>query len=152
MLLSDKHLTPPRATTYRDYAATYGYFEQISRELNITQARQADLIYALYLDDPMLVAAQRQRFGTGVLVGGSEKSIKAKVLSMNAAIAKLPPVPTSEAELAHQMWAFSDLPSVDAAVIQFPSTYGFVSALITSYRVSTSSISCCLLVLHVVVI
>ena len=136
----------------RDYAATYGYFEQISRELNITQARQADLIYALYLDDPMLVAAQRQRFGTGVLVGGSEKSIKAKVLSMNAAIAKLPPVPTSEAELAHQMWAFSDLPSVDAAVIQFPSTNGFVSALITSYRVSTSSISCCLLVLHVVVI
>ena len=120
----------------RDYTATYGLFEEISRELNITQPHHADLIYAVYLDDPMVITAHRQRFGTGIIVDGSRKSIKRKVLSMNEAISKMPPVETSEDLSTRQKWDFSDLPSVDAAIVQFPSTNGAVSALITSYRVS----------------
>jgi hypothetical protein len=111
-------------------------FEEISRDLNITQAQNADFLYAVYLDDPMVVAAQRQRFGTGVLVDGSRKSIKTKALKLNEAIAKIPPAERSEEVSTHHKWEFSNLPSVDAAIVQFPSTYGFVSALITSYRVS----------------
>jgi hypothetical protein len=84
----------------------------------------------------MIITAQRQRFGTGIIVDGSGKSIKRKVLSMNEAIAKMPPVETSDDVSTRQKWEFSDLPSVDAAIVQFPSTNGFVSALITSYRVS----------------
>lgn len=119
----------------RDYAATYGLFEEISRDLNITQAQNADFLYAVYLDDPMVVAAQRQRFGTGVLVDGSRKSIKTKALKLNEAIAKIPPAERSEEVSTHHKWEFSNLPSVDAAIVQFPSTYGFVSALITSYKI-----------------
>ena len=127
---------------YRDYAATYGLFEDIGEDLNITKKEHGDLLYALYLDDPMRQGGSRQRYFTGILTDGSGKAMKKKLIANNdAIIAKFPPLGEHDEKtpielFRRQKWSVGDFPSVDAAVVQFPSTNGFMSALITSYWVS----------------
>lgn len=126
----------------RDYAAAYGLIEDVGTHYNITPGNYVDLVYTLYLDNPFLQGGPDQRFGTGILVDGSKegKALKQKFLHDNAAIAKMSPWgqkedPTPLAKFQREPWKHVSLPSVDAAVVQFPGTNGFVSLLITSYRI-----------------
>ena len=106
--------------------------------MNLTKANHSNLLYALYLDDPSLTS--RTRFGIGILAGKSGKPLSVKLLKKNKELAK-EPIPADESVLTNMErfrtleWLKVDLPSVDAAVVRFPHTGGFVSALITSYKV-----------------
>ena len=146
----------------RDYAAAYGLIEEIATDLQVTPGNYVDLMYNLYLDDPMLVGGPNQRFATGILVdhhGSSpsdQLSYKETLLQSNAGIIAAAAAAARAMEAAatgkpkkqdattttpqehfrRQPWEVVSLPSVDAAVVQFPYTNGFVSLLITSYRVS----------------
>jgi hypothetical protein len=130
-------------TLCRDYASTFGLFEEVAKRANVTKRQYPDLLYALYLDDPSTMNARRIRFGTGILVGESGEDRKDKLLAMNPEIeakvnngALAGPDITNMDRFRLKTWEVVDLPSVDAAVLQFPHTGGFVSALLTAYRVS----------------
>ena len=132
---------------FRDYAAAYGLIDDLALDLNVTPDKFVDLMYTLYLDDPTVHGGPNQRFATGILVDGSRpgKALKHTLLhDKNPIIATMEPAGVKEdvtplAEYQRQPWKHVNLPSVDAAVVQFPYTNGFVSILITSYRVSNAS-------------
>jgi len=131
----------------RDYAATLGLLEEIASPevLSLPKKQHADLLYALYLDNPSTMNARSIRFGTGILIDGTGKAMKEQLLAMNDIIdekLKGPKgVAIKKADLTHmekfrlKKWKVHDLPSVDAAVLQFPHTGGFISALFTAYRI-----------------
>ena len=122
-----------------DYAASAGLARSISEDLGVAEEDQNDLLYSLYLDDPMKMGGSRQRFATGILVDKRGKAKKDKLMGMNEEIRNT--VYDENEDLSIQKrWKLIEyksvsLPSVDAAVVQFPFTNGFVSALTHSYKV-----------------
>jgi hypothetical protein len=123
---------------YRDYAATHGLLETMGTEVNVTQNEQGDLFYTLYFDNPMEHGGSYQRFVTGILlVDASRKSLEQTLLPKPTNKKGRKNQPTDDNQTPpSNIWSKSDLPSVDAGVLEFPCTFGFVSALMMSYRVS----------------
>jgi hypothetical protein len=82
-----------------------------------------------------------QRFVTGLLLVDSskkhwERTLLPKSLNSNKNKNKrTKPQSDDPTSSSSSSWSKTDLPSVDAAVVEFPCTFGFVSALIMSYRV-----------------
>jgi hypothetical protein len=112
----------------------------IGDDLGIKPKEFPDLMYSAYLDDPVGVSGRRQRFASGILVDNSGKDMKKKLLDMNPKIAKKRAGKDITGLPAFELWEVIEyetvsLPSVDAAVVQFPFTDGFVSALFHSYKV-----------------
>jgi hypothetical protein len=142
----------------RDYAASPSLARYIRKDdLQFTGMESVgdELMYYLFLDDPSRMGGRRQRFMTGMLmgtrsVGGSddqdekEAEYMKTLLSKNPALLAKPIQKEEYAELsAMELWArlpyeTADLPSVDALVLHFPFTNGFVSALILGYKVGFS--------------
>jgi hypothetical protein len=136
----------------RDYAASPSLARHIRKEdLQFTGPESVgdELMYYLFLDDPSRMGGRRQRFMTGMLMGtviGEEQEEKEQeymetLLSKNPALLAKPLQKEDYVELsAMELWArlpyeTADLPSVDALVLHFPFTNGFVSALILGYKV-----------------
>lgn len=131
--------------TKRDYAASNGLARSIGTDLGLKPKHFADVIYNVYLDNPAVVTGGRQqRFAAGLLVAKHQGEIdthnyKRKLLAMNEQI-----IPATEEEFwdlsASDLWPRlkyeqKSLPKTKAAVLQFPFTDGFVSALILSHKV-----------------
>jgi hypothetical protein len=122
-----------------DYASSAGLARAICSDLNIAEKAQSDLIYTLYLDDPTLMGGERQRFAAGILVDKTGRDKKKQLLDMNEEIRKVGFADGEHVPL-EKLWGSIEyksesLPSLDAAVVQFPFTNGFVSALTHSYKV-----------------
>lgn len=134
--------------TNRDYAASMGLGRRIQNDLaaefgggDTPERKEAEeMLYHVYLDDPMRMGGRRQRWMSGIMVGKKGKPKIQKLKALNKNIKKLTEdelrsVPAREV-FASLEYEQGDLPSVDALVLQFPFTDGFVSALMLSYRVS----------------
>ena len=132
-------------------------------DANIKSKKYGDLMYTLYLDDPWKhTAGPRQRFGVGLLVKEEEdgnlassprSKMKELLLEVNNALTQPKPKGARD-EMTKtdlfklQEYLIADLPSVKAGVAQFSYTGGFVSALVSSYKVSVTlllllTIYCC---------
>lgn len=130
----------------RDYAASVGLWEYIAEDVNVTSKFYQDFMYSLFLDSPMQMGGERQRFASGILVDNKGmKEHGQKLLDMNPGIAKKSAATPNQEDLAPfkrfklQEYKTVSLPSVDAAVVQFPFTNGFMSAVAASYKVRNKS-------------
>mmetsp|Transcript_12683 Transcript_12683/g.29454 ORF Transcript_12683/g.29454 Transcript_12683/m.29454 type:complete len:175 (-) Transcript_12683:57-581(-) len=88
----------------------------------------------------MKVGGKYQRFATGILVDNTGLEMGNKLLAMNEeikkqALAKKSPDLGVHDRFKLQEYLNTSLPSVDAAIVHFPYTNGFVSALFHSYKV-----------------
>jgi hypothetical protein len=126
--------------TQRDYAATNSMVESVGKDVGLKPRDYADQLYTVYLDNPNDMGGRRQRFAAGYLVTDKAgKSVQKTLLQRNQEIR--PPTPDELWDLpASKLWArlayqTAELPSVNAAVVQFPFTNGFVSAMIQSWKV-----------------
>lgn len=124
----------------RDYAASQGLMRHIGKDLELKPREYPDLLYSLYLDNPWEVGGRRQRFASGILVDNRGKDMKKKLLDMNPSILAQQKGKDLSELPAFELWPATEyestsLPSLDAAVANFPFTNGFVSALILSYKV-----------------
>lgn len=132
-------------TNCRDYAASGSLVESIANDAKIKKREYGDLLYSLYLDDPLTTGGRTLRFACGILVDRKGKDIMKALLGMNDEIRKLQ-TPDDEDIPAFNLWKrityeSISLPSLDAAVVQFPYTNGIVSALVLSYRVRKGRVS-----------
>ena len=136
---------------YRDYAASGSLLENVVGDIHLKKQDYGDLMYSLYLDNGAEVSGRRQRFACGILVDKSGLDKKEALLDMNEEIRALQEANTDDDPPALQLWKQTSyesisLPSVDAAVLQFPCTNGIVSSLVLSYKVSKKSLFECVLV------
>jgi hypothetical protein len=134
--------------TNRDYAASFGLARVITSDVigdnrkNIAgKAAVESILYHLYLDDPSTMGGRRQRWMTGLLVADSEREKCDQLMSLNAGkkpMTSAEMIDESSAVLVFQQlpYELTDLPSVDALVLQYPNTHGFVASLMLSYHVS----------------
>lgn len=126
---------------HRDYAASGSLLERIGDDLGLTKGDYGDLLYSLFLDDGANLPGRSMRFACGVLVDKKGAEKKQALLNMNEEIRELQEANTDDDPPAHTLWKMTSyeeisLPSVDAAVVQFPSTNGITSSLVLQYRVS----------------
>jgi hypothetical protein len=138
--------------TNRDYAASFGLARAIRKEIlekegkgwkedESPDAKEINSkMYHLYLDDPVRMGGRRQRWATGILSGNEGKARCDAMLATNKNRKKLEDVDRYDLSAKEYFeriaYDYIDLPSVDALVLQFPNTHGFVSALTLSYKVS----------------
>lgn len=112
----------------RDYASSGGFWRE-TRALLLPKGEEDDSafdddLYTVYID----VTSEYNgvgRFFSGVLIDDSKASMKQTLLESNM---------NSKAS-DHISYEIGDLPSVKSAVVQFPWTDGFVSALMHNYKV-----------------
>lgn len=138
----------------RDYAASMSLVETIAHDVATVRHSPsaddfADVLYTIYLDDPRVAGGSQQRFASGYLATIADdeltfprtqyKVYQQQLLAVNDNIQ--PATEPEQSELpVRELWKrlpyqYADLPSVNAAVVQFPFTDGFVSALIHSWKV-----------------
>jgi hypothetical protein len=132
--------------TQRDYAASMSLQESVGKDLGVKPKDFDDKIYTIYLDDPHFsgLGGRELRFASGYLVTDkkTEGHIPALLLGKNREIlAKPPPTEVEIRDLAAtDLWPRlpyqqASLPSVNAAVVHFPFTNGFISAIILSHKI-----------------
>mmetsp|Transcript_12187 Transcript_12187/g.18415 ORF Transcript_12187/g.18415 Transcript_12187/m.18415 type:complete len:289 (-) Transcript_12187:168-1034(-) len=135
----------------RDYAATGGTWRSIRQDLKTDQHLEDDKsfddkLYAVYIDD---VTTSNGRFFSGLLTSedssangkkhedsalNSDHSMKQRLLdSPNREMSDFQRKERNEFE--RREYIIGTLPSVKCAVATFPYTDGFVSALLTNYKV-----------------
>jgi len=118
---------------HKDYASTAGTFRMIREDLHSTEdeddAIYDDDLFAVYLD---IVDSSGGvgRFFSGILIDGSKAAWKQKLLEQNMKKKK-----EDASSLDKLQYEIGDLPSVRCAVVKFPWTDGFVSALLHNYKV-----------------
>lgn len=125
----------------RDYASSASLIERIGDDLNVAKSDYGDLLYSLFLDDGAYMSGRTMRYACGILVDKTGQDKKQTLLDMNTEIAKLQKENDNEDPPALELWKLTSyeetsLPSVDSAVLQFPTSNGIVSALVLQYRVS----------------
>ncbi|GAX28628.1 hypothetical protein FisN_1Hh581 [Fistulifera solaris] len=125
--------------TKRDYAASQGLARFIAKEGGVEKKQHADVVYTIYFDDPRIVMGGRQqRFAAGLLAVEEDDRSK-QLLSKNFDIHEYTDedfIELSAAELWPKIkYETEVLPRTKAAVIQFPFTDGFISALMLTWRI-----------------
>lgn len=149
IFISCRHsqLSSPSTHKYHydsDYASSASLIERVGDDLHLKKSEYGDLLYSLYLDDGKSMAGRTMRYASGVLVDKQGMDKKEALMEMNDnEIRILQEENTDEDPPALKLWNLTpyqetSLPSVDSAVVQFPSTNGIVSALVLQYRVSLS--------------
>ena len=128
----------------RDYAASASLVDSIAEDLDVKKIDYGDLLYSLYLDDPNRLGGRQQRFACGILVDRKGADMKRTLMGMNKDIKEEQQTAEEEDLPAIKLWKrtvyeSTSLPSVDAAVAQFPYTGGLVSALVLHFRVRPNS-------------
>ena len=139
--------------TNRDYAASMGLGRRVTKDVigsekstGVERREVEKVLYHMFFDNPFQVGGRYLRWATGILVPDGQKETVDKLLSLNTPIgtkATTKRYPTeselmdSSAGEIFQMLPYevATLPAVDALVVQFPHTHGFVSALVMSYKV-----------------
>ena len=124
---------------FRDYSTSAGLARSIIEDLAIGEIDQGDFLYSVFLDSPMAMGGATQRFATGILVDKTGRDKKKQLMGMNEGIRAIKYTDDDDYSVDN-VWKqieykSTSLPSLDAAVVQFPFTNGFVSALTHSYKV-----------------
>eukprot|EP00546_Thalassionema_frauenfeldii_P007993 CAMPEP_0178908238 /NCGR_PEP_ID=MMETSP0786-20121207/7812_1 /TAXON_ID=186022 /ORGANISM="Thalassionema frauenfeldii, Strain CCMP 1798" /LENGTH=277 /DNA_ID=CAMNT_0020580119 /DNA_START=402 /DNA_END=1235 /DNA_ORIENTATION=+ len=114
----------------RDYSAALGLMDDIGNSYNLSRSKYKDLLYTTYLDHPYQVGGSQQRFATGFLL-----QKKGEYEPLPTPQDRLKTDPSRLQQFQQQAFQFQDMPSVPASVATFPHSLGFVSALITSYKI-----------------
>jgi hypothetical protein len=141
--------------TGRDYAASQSLINDCSKHLEVRELDQGNVLYTLYLDDPVAVNGRRQRFAGGYLLNDqtvtrkqeSNEERKRILMQINEQVKEASQVELEESS-AFELWpklkySSVELPRVKAAVVEYTYSNGFVSALLHSYKVSEESIILC---------
>ena len=89
------------------------------------------------------MSGRSMRYACGILVDEKGEDKKQTLIGMNEEIRQLREASNDGDPPVLELWKQTnyeetDLPSVDAAVLQFPCTNGIVSSLLLQYRVSKS--------------
>jgi hypothetical protein len=124
---------------FRDYSTSAGLARSIVEDLAIGEIEHGDFLYSVFLDSPMAMGGATQRFATGILVDKTGRDKKKQLMGMNEGIRAIKYTDDDDYSVEN-VWKqieykSTSLPSLDAAVVQFPFTNGFVSALTHSYKV-----------------
>eukprot|EP00979_Chaetoceros_neogracilis_P006593 scaffold1340_cov277-Chaetoceros_neogracile.AAC.25 len=118
---------------HKDYASTGGMFRKLREDLHSTEDKDDSIydgdMFAVYVDI-LGPSAGVGRFFSGILIDESKAALKQKLLEEN--MKKKDKDAPSVDKLQYEI---GDLPSVRCAVVKFPSTDGFVSALLHNYKV-----------------
>jgi hypothetical protein len=114
--------------------------ERISDDLFLRKKDHGDLLYSLFLDDGVKMPGRSSRFACGILVDKTGADMKKALLDKNKEIRELQEENLDDDPSALLLWKLLNyeevsLPSVDAAVVQFPYTGGITSILLLQYRV-----------------
>lgn len=126
--------------TKRDFAASMSLLNNIGETLGLKRREFAEKLYTLYLDDPNRMGGRRQRFAGGLLVNKKEYTEYSRTLMESNKQVK-PPTPQEIQDLgAVALWprlSFQEkkLPKVKAAIMHFPFTDGFTSAIVLSWKI-----------------
>lgn len=124
----------------RDYAASMGLARFVAKELDLKPQEMADVVYTFYLDDPRVIKGGRQqRFAAGILTTHKTEERGRQLLSKNPDIQEFTEAEFKELSAA-ELWSKikyekESLPKTKAAIVQFPFTNGFISALILTWRI-----------------
>lgn len=124
----------------RDYSASMGLARFIGKELGLKPKDLADVVYTIYLDDPRVVLGGReQRFAVGVLTNHKGEESGKQLLNKNREITEFTEKEFMELSAA-ELWpkikyGKESLPKTKAAIVQFPFTNGFISALMLTWRI-----------------
>lgn len=124
----------------RDYAASMGLARFIGKEIGLKPKQLADVVYTFYLDDPRVVMGGRQqRFAVGLLTANRNEEQGKQLLSKNREIQEFTDEDFMELSAA-ELWPKikyekESLPKTRAAIVQFPFTDGFISALLLTWRI-----------------
>jgi hypothetical protein len=130
-------------TTKRDYAAASSLQEAIGKDMGLKQKELADKVYTIYLDHPGKVKQGRQqRFASGFLAKKGDPAAHKTLRELLGKNDDIKPLTRTELEdlSAFKLWPrlkykHVSLPKVEAVVVNFPFTNGFVSALMHSLKV-----------------
>lgn len=126
----------------RDYVASLGLEASVGEDLGLPRKEFEDKIYTIFLDDTWKVKSGRaHRFASGFLSRNNkpDRVLQDSLLAMNPSIQ-----PPSRLELenlpADELWSRlrykkHSLPATNAAIVYFPSTNGFVSSLMFTFRI-----------------
>jgi hypothetical protein len=121
----------------RDYAASASMIRSVAEEGSIKTEQYDDLLYTFYLDDTSVIPSGKQRFSGGMLLDKQQtKEFKPTLMALNEQRPGYEEGASATAlyqNLLH--YESCSVPSVDAAVANFPFTNGFVSALIHDFKV-----------------
>lgn len=126
----------------RDYVASLGLETSIGEDMGMSREDFEDRVYTIFLDDTWKVNSGRaHRFASGFLSRNNkpDQVLQDTLLAMNPSIQ--PPTRLEVEQLAaDDLWPRlrykkQSLPAVKAAVIHFPSTNGFVSSLMFTFRI-----------------
>lgn len=124
----------------RDYAAAPSVAVVIGKDVGLRPHQYDDRMYTIFLDDPTKIGGPRSRFAVGWLAVDAEtRKVKKELLAKNADIVEA--TEKDQQELAvMDLWKKLkyqqvSLPSVNCAVVHFPYTHGFVSALVINYKI-----------------
>ena len=125
---------------YSDYSTSAGLARSIVEDLDIGEIEQGDFLYSIFLDSPMAMGGANQRFATGILVDKTGRDKKKRLMGLNEGIRAVKYTDDDDDYSVEKVWKqieykSTSLPSLDAAIVQFPFTNGFVSALTHSYKV-----------------
>jgi hypothetical protein len=126
----------------RDYVASLGLETSIGEDLGMPREDFEDKVYTIFLDDTWKVNSGRaHRFASGFLSRNnkSDRVLQESLLAMNPSIQ--PPSRLEVKELpADELWPRlrykkQSLPAAKSAIVIFPSTNGFVSSLMFTFRI-----------------
>jgi hypothetical protein len=138
-------------TAKRDYAAAASLERHVAEQVGDgLRHNTVDQIYSLFLDDPNVIAdGRRQRFASGYLVHNVRaveaygidygNELQERLLAHNDHI--VPPTKKEIIELGAQfLWPrlkfkSTVLPPTKAGIVNFPTSNGFVSCLVFSWRI-----------------
>jgi hypothetical protein len=126
----------------RDYVASLGLETSIGEDIGMSREDFEDKLYTIFLDDTWKVNSGRaHRFASGFLSRNNkpDRVLQDTLLAMNPSIQ--PPTRLELEDLpADELWPRlrykkQSLPAAQAAIVNFPSTNGFVSSLMFTFRI-----------------
>ena len=127
----------------RDYAASIGTMRLAAEDLGMdyTKADTGNFFYTIYLDDQGEVPPGQERMLSGLLsrktseMKEERRSLMERNKSIGQGVCKINDKECME-KYENIPWEIGTLPSVKAAIVEFPFANGIISALVHSYKVS----------------
>jgi len=126
----------------KDYAASIGTMRLAAEDLGMdyTKADTGNFFYTIYLDDQGEVPPGQERMLSGLLsrktseMKEQRRSLMERNKSIGQGVCKINDKECME-KYENIPWEIGTLPSVKAAIVEFPFANGIISALVHSYKI-----------------